>query len=316
MSFTHEVLLYYFYTAIEDVETFRDEHFEFCKENNLLGRIFVAKEGINGTVSGLKEDTKKYMDMMQNHPLFKGIVFKVDEAEGHAFSKLHVRVKKELVNFSLEEDVNPHEITGEYLKPVDFYNALKDPNTVVIDARNTYEYDLGHFRGAIRPEIETFRELPNWIRANKEKFQGKKILTYCTGGIRCEKFSGWLKREGFNDVGQLHGGIVTYGKDEKVKGELWDGALYVFDSRITVPVNRVNPTVVGKDYYTGAPCERYVNCANPECNKQMLMSEETEHKYLRSCCKECMEHPRNRYVIEHKVSFDVVKERLQNYLNI
>ena len=128
--------------------------------------------------------------------------------------------------------MNPIELTGNYLSPKEFLRAMQDENTVVLDARNDYEYDLGHFRGAIRPDIRNFRELPQWVRDNKDQFEDKKILTYCTGGIRCEKFSGWLLEEGFEDVGQLHGGIVTYGKDPEVQGELWDGQMYVFDERI------------------------------------------------------------------------------------
>jgi UPF0176 protein len=187
---------------------------------------------------------------------------------------------------------------------------MQDDNTLVIDARNDYEYDVGHFRGAIRPDIRTFRELPEWIKENKEMLDGKKILTYCTGGIRCEKFSGWLVREGFEDVSQLHGGIVTYGKDPEVKGQLWDGQCYVFDKRLTVPVNRVEHVVVGKDYFSGESCERYVNCANPECNKQIICSEENEHKYMRGCTHECRVTPRNLYVKEHDLSEEEIQERL------
>lgn len=189
---------------------------------------------------------------------------------------------------------------------------MQREDTVVIDARNDYEYDLGHFRGAVRPDILNFRDLPDWIRENKEQFEGKKILTYCTGGIRCEKFSGWLVKEGFEDVSQLEGGIVTYGKDPEVQGELWDGQLYVFDERISVPVNQKEHVVVGKDYFTGEPCERYVNCANPECNKKILCSEENEHRHLRSCSHECRTHPRNRYVAQHGLSEEEVNERLMN----
>ena len=104
---------------------------------------------------------------------------------------------------------------------------------------NRQEYDLGHFSGAIRPDIRNFRELPQWVRDHKEEFMDKRVVVYCTGGVRCEKFSGWLVREGYKDVGQLHGGIVTYGKDPEVQGELWDGKLYVFDERIAVDVNHV-----------------------------------------------------------------------------
>ncbi len=307
----YQVLLYYKYVHIDDPETYAKEHLKFCKDLGLKGRILVAEEGINGTVSGTVEATKKYMDTMHADERFSDMVFKIDEHDGHAFKKMHVRPRKELVTLRLEEDINPNELTGEYLSPKEFYEAMQRDDVVILDARNDYEYDLGHFRGAIRPDIKTFRELPQWVRENRELFEGKKILTYCTGGIRCEKFSGWLKREGFEDVGQLHGGIAMYGKDPEVQGELWDGKMYVFDERISVPINKKEHVVVGRDYFDGTPCERYVNCANPECNKQILCSEENEHKYLRGCTHECRVHPRNLYVKEHNLSEEEVQERLQ-----
>ena len=307
----YQVLLYYYYTDIEEPEEFSAEHLELCKGMNLKGRILVANEGINGTVSGTVEDTEKYMEYMKNHPLFDGIVFKIDPSEGHTFKKMHVRPRPELVNLSLEDDINPRELTGEYLDPKDFYEQMQDENTIVLDARNTYEYDVGHFRGAIRPDVETFRELPEWVRENRDMLEGKRILTYCTGGIRCEKFSGWLKREGFEDVGQLHGGIATYGKDPEVKGQNWDGMMYVFDERLTVPVNQVEHNVVGRDHFDGTPCERYINCANPECNDQILASEENEAKHLGGCSLECTKHPRNRYVIENDLSAEEVDAQIK-----
>lgn len=307
----YRVLLYYQYVTIENPEEFATEHLAFCKEIGLKGRILVATEGMNGTVSGTIEQTDKYMEEMRKDPRFATMVYKIDEADGHAFKKMHVRPRPELVNLSLEDDINPLELTGKYLSPKDFYEKMQDQNTIILDARNTYEYDLGHFRGAIRPDVETFRDLPQWVRENKDMLEGKKILTYCTGGIRCEKFSGWLVREGFEDVGQLHGGIATYGKDPEVQGELWDGQLYVFDERIAVPVNQKEHVIVGKDHFTGEPCERYVNCANPECNEQILCSEENEHKYLRGCTHECRVHPRNRYVEENGLTEEEVAERLQ-----
>ena len=307
----YRVLLYYFYTPIEDPAAFAAEHLALCKGIDLKGRILVAKEGINGTVSGTVEQTNAYMDKMKNDPQFEGIVFKIDEADGHAFKKMHVRPRPELVHLSLEDDINPNELTGQYLSPKEFFEGLQDENTIVLDARNDYEYELGHFRGAIKPDIETFRELPQWVRDNKEMFEGKRVLTYCTGGIRCEKFSGWLVREGFKDVGQLHGGIATYGKDPEVQGQLWDGQMYVFDERIAVPINQVEHVIVGRDHFDGEPCERYVNCANPECNDQILCSEENEHKYMRSCTDECRVHPRNRYVVEHNLTEEEVAERLR-----
>ena len=305
MTQDYRVLLYYQYVPIEDGETFAQKHLADCK-----GRILVADEGINGTVSGTIEQTNAYMELMKNDPRFSSTIFKIDEAEQNAFKKMHVRYRPELVNLSLEDDVNPLELTGAYLDPKEFREAMLDENTVVIDARNDYEFDLGHFRGAIRPEIRSFRELPQWIRDNKEQFMEKRVLTYCTGGIRCEKFSGWLVREGFKDVGQLHGGIATYGKDPEVQGDLWDGQMYVFDSRIAVPINQKEHVIVGRDWFDGSPCERYINCGNPECNRQMLASEENEAKYLGACSHECRVHPNNRYIKAHQLSNQEVQERL------
>lgn len=310
MTQDYRVLLYYQYVPIEDGETFAQKHLADCKELGLKGRILVADEGINGTVSGTIEQTNAYMELMKNDPRFSSTIFKIDEAEQNAFKKMHVRYRPELVNLSLEDDVNPLELTGAYLNPKEFREAMLDENTVVIDARNDYEFDLGHFRGAIRPEIRSFRELPQWIRDNKEQFMEKRVLTYCTGGIRCEKFSGWLVREGFKDVGQLHGGIATYGKDPEVQGDLWDGQMYVFDSRIAVPINQKEHVIVGRDWFDGSPCERYINCGNPECNRQMLASEENEAKYLGACSHECRVHPNNRYIKAHQLSNQEVQERL------
>lgn len=310
MTQDYRVLLYYQYVPIEDGETFAQKHLADCKELGLKGRILVADEGINGTVSGTIEQTNAYMELMKNDPRFSSTIFKIDEAEQNAFKKMHVRYRPELVNLSLEDDVNPLELTGAYLDPKEFREAMLDENTVVIDARNDYEFDLGHFRGAIRPEIRSFRELPQWIRDNKEQFMEKRVLTYCTGGIRCEKFSGWLVREGFKDVGQLHGGIATYGKDPEVQGDLWDGQMYVFDSRIAVPINQKEHVIVGRDWFDGSPCERYINCGNPECNRQMLASEKNEAKYLGACSHECRVHPNNRYIKAHQLSNQEVQERL------
>ncbi|AYC28600.1 rhodanese-related sulfurtransferase [Paenisporosarcina cavernae] len=306
----YRVLLYYKYVPIEDPQTFAAEHLATCKELGLLGRILVSSEGINGTVSGTIEQTEAYMDMMKADPRFHDIMWKMDPADGHAFKKMHCRAKKEVVHLGLEDDINPNELTGKYLSPKEFFEQMQNEDTIVLDARNDYEYDLGHFRGSIRPEIRNFRELPEWIKENKDMFEGKKVLTYCTGGIRCEKFSGWLVREGFEDVGQLHGGIHTYGTDPEVQGQLWDGKMYVFDERISVPVNRVEHVVVGKDHFDGTPCERYVNCANPACNDKILCSEENEHLYMRSCSDACRTHERNRYVKEHGLTEEQVQEKL------
>lgn len=305
-----QVLLYYNFVKIDDYETFAADHLQFCKDLGLKGRILISHNGINGTVSGTVEQTNAYMKAMHGDARFADTYFKIDEHDGHAFKKMHVRHREELVTLRLENPIDPNDLTGTYLKPAEFYEAMQDENTVVLDTRNDYEYDVGHFRGAIRPDIKNFRDLPEWVEKNREQLDGKRVLTYCTGGIRCEKFTGWMIEEGFDDVAQLEGGIVAYGKDPEVQGKLWDGLCYVFDNRLTVPINHTEHVVVGVDHFDGTPCERYVNCADPVCNKQYLCSEENEHKYLRGCTDACRKTPRNRYIMEHELTEEEVATRL------
>ncbi|WP_018968595.1 rhodanese-related sulfurtransferase [Rubritalea marina] len=284
----YQVLLYYLYTDIESPQEYRDAHKALCDELELRGRIIVGSEGINGTVSGTVENCKQYMEAMYADPMTQDIEFKIDPEQGHVFPKMSVKARDEIVTLGLgEEDFSPNECTGKYLDPKAWREAIRDPDAVIIDARNDYEWDLGHFKGAIRPPVPAFRDLPQWIRDNYEKFDGKKILTYCTGGIRCEKFSGFLVKEGFEDVSQLHGGIVKYGKDPEVKGEDFDGQCYVFDQRIGVPVNQVNPNVVARCVHCDIETERYVNCANKMCNAQHFCCEACEAESKRCCCDAC-----------------------------
>ncbi|HZG83329.1 rhodanese-related sulfurtransferase [Paenibacillus sp.] len=286
----YRVLLYYKYVKIENHEEYAKEHLAFCKELGLKGRILVAHEGINGTVSGTVEQTQAYMDHMHADPRFADMVFKVDEADGHAFKKIFVRPRPELVTFRLEEDIDPNQLTGKKLKPKEFMEALQQEDVIVLDGRNDYEYDVGHFRGAIRPEVDSFREFPEWIRNNLSQYKDKKILTYCTGGIRCEKLSGFLLREGFKDVAQLDGGVVTYSKDPEVKGRLFDGKLYVFDERITVRVNHTEEeTVVGKCLHCGTPSEKYINCTYDFCHNHHIVCDACEEAKGGYCSAECEE---------------------------
>jgi UPF0176 protein len=287
---SYRVLLYYKFVTIEDPEQFTADHLNFCNQLGLKGRILIAKEGINGTVSGTVEQTDAYMDAMRNDSRFADMMFKIDEHDGHAFKKMHVRARQELVTFRLEEDVNPNELSGKYLSPKEFYEALQDEDVLVIDGRNDYEYEIGHFRGAIKPGVETTKEFPEWIRNNLSEYKDKKVITYCTGGIRCEKLTGILLKEGFKDVSQLHGGIVTYGKDPEVKGRLFDGKLYVFDERVVVPVNQTEEdVVVGTCYHCGKSEDRYINCTYDLCHRQHVACPECEEKYNRYCAEECHE---------------------------
>lgn len=285
----YRVLLYYKFVRIYESESFAQNHLEFCKNLGILGRIIIASEGINGSISGTYNQTETYMNELHKDARFRDLEFKTDEVNSHVFKKLHVKHKKEIVTFRSENDINPNELTGKYLKPVEFSNALQEDDVIILDGRTDYEYDLGHFKNAIRPGVKSFREFPGWLKENFSQYKDKKVLTYCTGGIRCEKLSAFMLKEGFKDVYQLHGGIIKYSKDPEVRGKMFEGKCYVFDERISILVNYAEEYIVtGKCLHCGKPTDRYVNCANLDCHKQHFECEECDAKWKRSCSENCM----------------------------
>jgi UPF0176 protein len=270
------VLLYYKYIPIPDYKHFAVEHAALCRSLGLLGRIIIAPEGINGTVSGTPSQTDTYIAEMRTDSRFDDVYFKADDAQQIAFKKLIVRAKNELVTWRFEEqsdiEIDPNTQTGNYLSPKEFHEALHRDDVIVLDGRNGYEYDIGHFHGAIRPDVQSSREFPAWIREHFAPVtdKNKLILTYCTGGIRCEKLTGFLINEGFRNVAQLHGGIVSYAKDPATQGKLFDGRCYVFDERISVPVRNDHETdALPQPTYCetcGKPSENRVHCSwRPHC---------------------------------------------------
>ncbi len=291
MNSPYEVLLYYKYSRIADPETYAAEHRDLCRRLALKGRILIAREGINGTVSGTVGNCAEYRRVLDADPVTAGIAWKIDQEEGHVFPKMSIKVREEVVTLDLgEEDFTPEDLTATHLKPEEWRKAMKEEDVVILDARNDYEWEIGRFAGAILPDVPSFRDLPKWVRDHRAELEGKKILTYCTGGIRCEKFSGFLLKEGFNDVFQLDGGIVTYGKDEAVRGEGYEGECYVFDERLSVPVNRTDGAkVISKCAYCGGESIRYRNCRWMPCNAQFLCCEKCETGKGRYCGPLCKE---------------------------
>lgn len=289
----YQTLLYYCYSPIANAEQFAADHLLFCKSLNLVGRIIVAGEGLNGTVSGTPEACKAYMDAIHADERFAQTDFKIDEVDQPSFIKMHCRYKPEIVHSGLRDPsvIDPNIATGKHLEPTEFM-AMKDRDDVVIlDVRSNYEHQIGRFKNAVTLDIENFREFPEQINA-LAKYKDKKILTYCTGGIKCEKASALLLKEGFSEVYQLHGGIIKYGKE--TGGKDFDGKCYVFDNRVTVDVNRVNPNVVSQCLNCGAHTDRMINCANPECNEHFTQCETCGWK-LEGCCSDtCVDHPRKR----------------------
>src|SRR5690606_30945673 len=224
-----QTLLYYCYSPIDNAEQFAADHLLFCKSLNLVGRIIVADEGLNGTVSGTPEACKAYMDAIHADKRFAHTDFKIDEVDQPSFVKMHCRYKPEIVHSGLRDPkgINPSKQTGKYLEPKEFLDMKDRDDVVVLDVRSQYEHQVGRLRNPVTLDIENFREFPEQIN-ELAQYKRKKILTYCTGGIKCEKASALLLKEGFDEVYQLHGGIIKYGKE--AGGKDFEGKCYVFDN--------------------------------------------------------------------------------------
>ena len=294
MNLKYQILLFYCYTKINNPEKFREEHHLFCIEINIKGRIIISSEGINGTVSGKIEDCKKYMNNFKKNKLFKNLEFKIDNYNSNAFQKLHVRLKNEIVNSNIQ-NIDVLNKSGKYIEPREFKKILnnKPKDTYILDVRSNYEHEIGKFKNAITLDLENFRFFSDKIDEIEKKIdKSKKIITYCTGGIKCEKASAFLINKGYKNVYQLHGGIIKYGLEED--GENFHGKCYVFDNRIVKDINKINPTVISKCLVTGEKTDRMVNCANADCNKHFPLSEKGAKKFKGCCSKECMLSPNIR----------------------
>lgn len=288
-----QTLLFYKYVKLPDAQEFTTRQLRFCKSIGIKGRVLVGDEGINGSVSGTVEQCQQYVDWIQEHEALKDVWFKMEWVDTPSFVKMHVRYRPEIVTLGNDtQHLDPNEKTGHYLEPEEFMEMKDRDDVVILDTRNIIEYEVGHFKNAIHLEIDHFRDLPTRLQQLKEQYSDKKVLAYCTGGIRCEKATAYLQENGFDDVYQLHGGILNY--YQKTGGKDFDGKMYVFDNRVTTNVNDVNPTIISKCYICGDTCDRIINCANPECNLHEPICEKCGWEYEGACSTECKENPKKR----------------------
>ncbi len=279
------VLLFYKYVVIENPVDFIEKHLQFCKDLGLLGRILIAKEGINGSVSGNEEQVDFYKKEMRKTRGFEDILFKEDIVKTHPFTKMKVLLRNEIVRMGIDVDMSKK---GGYvdadglLELYDEKGNLKE-NIILLDARNDYEFKVGRFKDAIHLNIKTFREFPLALKTLKEKeeWKNKKIVTYCTGGIRCEKASAYLKEQGFEDVYQLKEGIITFGKEHP--DSVWQGKLFVFDKRLLSSINSEEKDL--KCEICGKECDLYRNCRNVYCDELFISCLDCE-KNLNGCCSD------------------------------
>lgn len=281
----HEILLYYKYVKIADPKQLMQDQLALCKKLGLKGRILISWEGINGTLGGEPANTQKYVDAMKADPRFADIHWKRSAGPADAFPRLSVRVRHEIVTGRLaEHEVDPNHTTGKRLTPDELHTWFQEKRDfVIIDMRNSYEYRFGHFRDSIDPGLENFYDLGKKVRELKKKYKDKTVLTVCTGGVRCEKASGVLVKNGFGDVYQLDGGMVSY--MEKYPAQNYDGSLFVFDKRQNVYFEKPEEHVtISHCDFCNAKTETMRNCSDPFCNEKYVACEQCTPV---DRCREC-----------------------------
>jgi len=230
-------IAFYQFIRLEKVDQLQAFILKFCQKNNIKGTILLASEGINGTISGQKNNIHEFLKFIKTDSLLKGnfknLEYKESWAYKNPFYRMKVRLKKEIVALGVER-ISPTKKVGKYVNPEDWNALINDPNTIVIDTRNNYEVDIGTFKNSINPQTETFREFPSFVEKNLEDKKQKKVAMFCTGGIRCEKATSLMLEKGFEDVYHLKGGILKYLENIPKEKSLWEGECFVFDQRVAV----------------------------------------------------------------------------------
>jgi len=267
--------LYYKYIDILYPEQVRKWQFDLCQGLGLKGRVLIAHEGINGTLGGDDEQIQAYIRAMGEHALFGGIDFKFSEGGAEQFPRLRVVVRNEIVSTGMSPEISAKE-GGVHLTPSQAHELLSErpEDLVVLDARNWYESQVGTFKDAVTPEIKAFREFPAYVDATLDQFKGKQVFMFCTGGVRCERASAYLKAKGVaKEVYQLEGGIHRY--IEQFPEGHFRGKNYVFDGRVTM---KANEDVLSQCSFCKVNCDEYMNCANSVCNIQFIVCTKCREK--------------------------------------
>lgn len=230
------VATFYKFIELNDLENLRDRALDFCENQQLKGTILLAKEGINATISGEQENVDQFFQFLKQDERFADIEPKLSYTEEPPFHRMKVKIKPEIITMGVNE-IEPAIKTGKHVDPETWNDIISDPEVLVIDTRNEYEYKVGSFENAVSPQTDNFREFPEFVEENLDPNQHKKVAMFCTGGIRCEKASAYLLEKGFEEVYQLNGGILNYLETVSPEESLWEGECFVFDSRVAVNEN-------------------------------------------------------------------------------
>lgn len=288
-----KILLYYKFAPIADPEAVKLWQKTLCEKLDLRGRILISKHGLNGTVGGNIEDLKAYAKATKGYEPFKGLVFKWSEGGRDDFPKLSVKVRDEIVAFGAADELKVDENGvvggGKHLKPEEVHKLVEErgEDVVFFDGRNAYEAQVGKFKDAVVPDTRTSKDFLKELDSDKyDEIKDKPVVTYCTGGIRCEILSSLMKNRGFKEVYQMDGGIVKYGEKYGDEG-LWEGSLYVFDDRMGVKFSD-KAKDIGVCVHCGENTSNYENCANKVCNELVLICEHCKAEKT-TCSAECAE---------------------------
>jgi UPF0176 protein len=284
---THrKTLSFYRYIKIEDPAKYRDKLYFDWSALGCLGRIYIAQEGINAQMNIPLANWNAFLEYLDEDPLLHDMPLKIAvEDDDKSFYKLKIKVRSKIVADGLDDSTfNPWD-TGKHLSAQEFNEALAN-GAIVIDMRNHYESEVGHFKGAITPDADTFREELKMVETILEGKEDQKIVMYCTGGIRCEKASAYFKHKGFKDVNQLQGGIISYAHQVQEQGleNLYVGKNFVFDERLG---ERISDEIIAHCHQCGAPCDAHTNCANLECHLLFIQCDKCKEKYHNCCSDSC-----------------------------
>lgn len=283
-----KTISFYRYVQIAEPDELRDQLFKQWTELNCFGRVYLAKEGINAQMSVPEDNWEAFVDFVYSLPYFKDVPFKYAvDGNGKSFYKLIVKVRDKIVADGIEDENFDPANTGSYLNAEEFNKAVSDEETIVIDMRNHYESEVGRFDRAFCPDADTFREELPLVIDHLKGQEDKKIVMYCTGGIRCEKASAYFKHKGFKDVHHLKGGIIQYAQEIKEQNleSKFRGVNFVFDERIG---ERITKDVLSECHQCGKPCDTHVNCKNDDCHLLFIQCAECAEKMNGCCTPECV----------------------------
>ncbi len=290
----NKIILFYKYIDITYPKQIMKWQQQICQELQLKGRVLISHEGINGTLGGSAENLTNYKNLMSAHKLFDAIDFKESDGGPECFPRLSIKVRNEAVSLGIPYDALTPRNAGKHLNPQETHEliAQQPQDLVILDARNNYEWEVGRFENAITPNIENFRDLPQYLENNLEQFKDKQVLMYCTGGIRCERASAYLNEKNIaKKVYQVEGGIHRY--VEQYPDGFFRGKNYVFDGRIAV---KINDDILGSCSICSQPCDDYYNCLNALCNKHFISCTPCIEALHKTCSIECQ-----KLIAEHKV---------------